>query len=125
MRADELCGQLGQFTGSASYQRHGLMPNMLLTEGIVFLATNAAAHWLIDAIASYLYEPRAIQEEFQVWNLAVDEASRKGVLWMSDGNSDTAIIRQELDYTDFPLEKIALWLVRDDRYWVLMLPSEY
>ena len=125
MQADELRSQLSQFTGSTSYHRHGLVRNMLLTEGVQFLAENAGAFWLTDAIASYFYEPRAKREEFQVWQLKVDETKRTGILSMTDGNSKQAIISQELDYTDFPMAEISLWLVRDDRYWVLMLPSEY
>ena len=44
---------------------------------------------------------------------------------MKDGNSDAAMITQAVEYTDFPLNDITLWLVRDDQHWVLMLPSEY
>jgi hypothetical protein len=36
-----------------------------------------------------------------------------------------AIIRQEIDHTDFPLDEIALWLVVDGDHQVLMLPGEY
>jgi hypothetical protein len=89
------------------------------------LAQAASAYWLTDAIGSYLLDERAKQEPFQVWRLAVDTQSCSGVLTMTDGNGSEPIITQEIDYTDFPLEQIDLWLVADGQYWVLMLPTEY
>lgn len=44
---------------------------------------------------------------------------------MTDGNSDTPIVTQAIDYTDFPLDEVTLWLVRGGPTWTLMLPSEY
>jgi hypothetical protein len=44
---------------------------------------------------------------------------------MTDGNGSEPIITQRIDYTDFPLEQIDLWLVADGKNWVLMLPTEY
>jgi hypothetical protein len=117
--------QLAQFTGSEIFTRHGLVRRMLMTEGIVFLAERACAHWLVDAVGSYLFDERAIREEFQVWRLTVDLKNQRGELLMTDGNSQTPIIQQTLDYTDFPLENIALWLIADGEHWVLMLPNEY
>lgn len=125
MHPTELRSQLAHFTGSETFTRHGLGRGMLMTEGVAFLAQQAQAHWLTDAIASYLHDARAKREEFQVWQLHVDASSHRGVLSMTDGNSTKPIITQELDYTDFPLAEITLWLVASGKTWVLMLPSEY
>jgi len=57
--------------------------------------------------------------------LTVDAKTRSATLTMKDGNSDAAMIAQAVAYTDFPLDDITLWLVRDDQHWILMLPSEY
>jgi hypothetical protein len=121
----DLHAQLAQFTGSETFTRHPLVHRVLLTEGVVFLANAAGAHWLTDAIASYLGDHRARREAFQVWRLKVDLQSRRAELVMTDGNSSTPIITQALDYTDFPLDEIAMWLVAESEHWVLMLPSEY
>lgn len=125
MQSNDIRTQLAQFTGSATFTRHALIPRMLMTEGIVYLASAAAAHWLTDAIGSYLLDLRAQQELFQVWRLAVDTQSCRAVLTMTDGNGSDPIIAQQIDYTDFPLPQIDLWLVADDEHWVLMLPTEY
>lgn len=125
MQSNDIRAQLAQFTGSATFTRHALISRMLMTEGIVYLASAAAAHWLTDAIGSYLLDKRAQQEPFQVWRLAVDTQSRRAVLTMTDGNGSEPIITQQIDYTDFPLAHIDLWLVADGEHWVLMLPTEY
>ena len=125
MQASELLAHLAHFTGSASFTRHGLARTVLMTEGVAFLAEGARAHWLTDAIASYWHDPRAKGEAFQVWRLAINPGTRKATLVMTDGNTDTALITQEIDYTDFPLDKITIWLIAEGRQWVMMLPSEY
>lgn len=125
MDANELQAHLAHFSGSATFMRHSLVRSVLMTEGVVFLAHAAQAHWLTDAIASYVHDPRASAEQFQAWHLAVDAATRRATLAMTDGNSDQSIITQELDYTDFPLDEIAIWFIAEGSRWVMMLPSEY
>jgi hypothetical protein len=117
--------QLAQFTGSASFTRHHLLRRMVMTEGVRWLVDNAQSHWLTDAIASYQHEPGVTKEHFQVWRLRVDGATHTATLSMTDGNSDLAIVRQEIAYTDFPLAEITLWLIAQGAHLVLMLPSEY
>ena len=67
---------------------------------------------LTDAIASYQHTDRVLSEHFQVWHLTVDAKTRSATLTMKDGNSDAAMITQAVEYTDFPLNDITLWLVR-------------
>ena len=117
--------QLAHFHGSATRTRHALVPSVQITEGVVFLAEAAGAHWLTDAIASHIHDARACQEEFQVWRLVVDASTHTGVLTMTNGNSPVPIITQVLDYTDFPLAEITVWLVREGARWIMLLPSEY
>lgn len=125
MRSDELQAQLAHFTGSQTFTRHALIRTVLMTEGVSYLADTAGAHWLTDAIASYVLDQRAQQEGFQVWRLAVNTETKAAILIMTDGNNDRPIITQEFDYTDFPLAAIDLWLVASGATWVMMLPSEY
>ena len=80
MHPTQLQAHLAQFTGSETFTRHGLARSLLMTEGVAFLAQHAQAHWLTDAIASYLHDPRAKREEFQVWQLSVDGTTRRAVL---------------------------------------------
>jgi hypothetical protein len=125
MVSTTLEAQLAHFHGSTTRTRHALVPSVQMTEGVVFLAEAAGAHWLTDAIASYVHDTRACQEQFQVWRLVMDDSARTGVLTMTNGNSNLAIVTQVLDYTDFPLAEITLWLVREGTRWIMLLPSEY
>ena len=125
MNPSQLRASLAHFIGSETFIRHGLARSVLMTEGVVFLAEQAGAHWLTDAIASYLHDARARQEDFQVWHLVVDASTRRATLTMTDGNTNKSIITQEIEYTDFPLDEITLWLISDGPHRVLMLPSEY
>jgi transposase len=86
MCPSSLQAQLAQFHGRATRTRHTVVPSVLMTEGVVFLAQTAGAHCLTDAIASYVHALRARKEHFQVWRLAVDTSTRTEVITMMDGD---------------------------------------
>ncbi len=110
---------LRQFTGTEHYYRHALFRNLLYTDGVQYLAENAGAYWLIDAIAlTQLCEGRVRAEEFQVWRLTVDPDQRAR-LTCEDGNYNT-VYMQDFDFTTFPLPSVVLYLENG----VLYLPSE-
>jgi hypothetical protein len=48
----------------------------------------------------------------------------RAVLTYEDGNGNT-YAKQEIEYTDFPLEEIKVYACWDGTHWMLMLPSEY
>ena len=125
MDANTLRDQLAQFTGSTTFTRHRLLPRMILTEGVRWLADTAGAHWCTDVIASYQHEPHVSGEHFQAWRLEVDVSTRAAVVMMTNGNTDVPWVQQQIDYTDFPLDDITLWLIAQGDYLILMLPSEY
>ncbi|MFM6191146.1 DUF6876 family protein [Planktothrix sp.] len=127
---------LSQFTGTETWYRH--FTGLLYTDGIQYLAEQAEAYWLIDAIASYQHQLKRDEylAYFQVWVLSVaGEGERKyPFLLPEDGYKavltcwpDTpkegvkSAVIQQIEYTDFPLIELKLY-VSDD---VLMLPSEY
>lgn len=117
--------ELDQFTGTETWKRHGLLPSILYTEGVAYLAERAGAYWLIDdiAIANGIRddETAAIQkEEFQVWKLQRDPEGHGAWLTVQDGNY-REIYRKRIEFTDFPLSEIVLWFTDH----VIMLPSEY
>lgn len=111
--------------GTSKLTRHNLVRNLLLSEGAILLADEAGAYWLLDAIASWQIDARARAEPFQTWDLRVDTTTRSAVLSMTDGNTMDAIIRQEIEWTDFPLDGMTLWLVVDGDIRVMLLPGEY
>lgn len=110
---------LSQFTGTEQYYRHGLFRKVLYTDGVQFLAEEAAAYWLIDAIAAAQYGVKRVNaEEFQVWTLTVGPACRAR-LTCEDGDYN-AVYTQDLDFTTFPLPSVVLFFENG----VLCLPSE-
>jgi hypothetical protein len=130
--ADKLINELAQFTGTEKYYRSSVFTkNIYHTDGIQCLADNAKAFWLIDAIVSYQFENRVRREEFQEWTLSVDKSH--AILLCTDGgigeNPPRELARQYIRYTDFPLEKITLYLEYgsldgEHPCKILMLPSE-
>ncbi len=123
----EIQNNMAQSIGTTRYIKHSLNRNLVFTDGVNQLRQDADAFWLIDAIASY-----ERKEVFQVWELIVN-ADKSAVLTMKEDSNTPVLVKQEIPYTDFPLEKIRLF-VQDGGYgtaenWVscsvLMLTSEY
>lgn len=121
--ANALLQALRQFTGTEHYYYTPLFRNFRYTDGVRFLANEAGAYWLIEAILSHQGNPTIRDnpdiEDFQVWHLAVRE-DKTAELQVGDGNGDV-ITMQTLEYTDFPMSDIILFLQNR----VLMLPNEY
>ncbi|MEG4424883.1 hypothetical protein QUA98_11070 [Microcoleus sp. D3_18cC1] len=131
MDAETLEKNLQHCSGSEQYYKHWL--GLLYTDGVKYLAENAQAYWLIDAIASH--QPRANRihrlTEFQLWFLHV---GKEHEFIKPRGNNDAVLtcwedtptketkpgIIQQIPYTDFPLKEIKLFLQEK----VLLLPSE-
>ena len=112
-------GELAQFIGSQRYYR--ISRRHLLTDGTKYLAENAECFWMMDAIASHLSEIGTSDWFVQVKVIVKD--SRATMIY-DDGNGNEHA-RQEIPYTDFPLEKISLYACWDGEHCVIMLPSEY
>jgi hypothetical protein len=74
MSPDELRNALAGLTGSGTLTRHGLTRRVLMSQGVVFLAENAQAHWPTDLIVSHQADPSVRVEPFQVWTPTVDGA---------------------------------------------------
>ena len=120
--------ELAHFTGTESYTNlryPWLRKRFLLTDGSKYLAEKAKAYWLMDAIASHQIHKQVVAEEFQFWTLTVNE-KQAGVLTCTDGNNKE-LVRQEIPYTDFPLNSISLYAALDECLGglVVMLTSEY
>ena len=75
----------------------------------------------MDAIASHIIRlPKA--EVFVSCKLTVNNG--KAELLLDDGNGKV-LATQNIAYTTFPLDSIALYACWDSERWVLMLPTEY
>lgn len=108
---------LNQFTGTEHYYNY---LGIKLTDGVKYLAEAGGAFWLINIVASY-QTGKIKKIPFQVWTLKVDLEKKTGVVTMKEDTGMPDLVTQNLEYTDFPLNEVSLWLIDG----VLILPSEY
>ncbi len=110
---------LVQFTGTSNWYRHGLVRDVLYTDGARFVAEHAGAYWLLDEIAlAQAYDSKVASEPFQLWCLKV--TGREGELTCEDGDGNR-IAAKLIPFTDFPAPGINFYCC--DK--TIMLPSEY
>lgn len=121
---------LAQFSGgSTNLYRHWTRA-LYHTDGVNYLAENGAG-WLVDAIASHqgrkeLTRGNPMLRDFQLWTL---KRLGSGAVLTCRADSDyEPAITQEIEFTDFPLESIKLYVelgAPEGRpAFVLMLPCE-
>jgi hypothetical protein len=117
---EEFKKSLEQFTGSMQLYEHRISDYfMTMTEGVKYVVEEVNAYWLADLILSYQWNAKVCHEEFQVWTL-LKQKDESWTITCTDGN-DRFILRQDISYSDFPLEIFRLWVVKG----TIMLPSEY
>jgi hypothetical protein len=106
---------LSRFTGTENYFRHWT-GRLLYTDGVKYLADKGGAHWLIDVIASYQGDRRItanhMLRNLQFWNLTVKDG--RGRLTCVEDNGRPPVIVQEIEFTDFPLDEVDVWVERGD-----------
>ena len=111
--------QLNYFNGTEKYYR--ISRRHLLTDGTKYLAEKAECIWMMDAIASHLTE---IGTEYWFVQVRMTLDGNRATMIYEDGNGKEHA-RQEIPFTDFPLDQITLYACWDTEHWVIMLPSEY
>jgi hypothetical protein len=105
---------LAQCIGTENYWKSNLL-SFQYTDGIKFLHESCEAYWLLIAIASHKRK-----EPFQLWELKVNK-DHSAILTMKEDSEQPDLVKQEIGFTDFPLDEIKLYLIDG----VLLLPSEY
>jgi len=132
-KAARIKSQLQMFTGDLDRFRHSINRHVIYTPGIQYLAEEAGAYWLIDAIASWIgshsFNQAARRDqrigEMHFWQLEVDQEARSAVLTARADSGEPAFITQRIPFSDFPLAKIDVWAAYDGTNWTLYLPSEH
>lgn len=110
---------LVQFTGTSHWYRHGLMRDVLYTDGARYVAEEAGAYWLLDEIAlAQRYEARVAAEPFQLWQLKV--TGNDAELTCEDGDGNRILVKL-IPFANFPVPGIRLYCCD----MTIMLPSEY
>lgn len=118
METQELKQALDSFSGTEAYHKLSIAP-IKCTDGIAWMAQNAKAFWLVDAIGSYQGDNRIKDLRMQFWHLKVE--GKKGILWCEEDMNMPHLIEQKFSYTDFPEGDWIFYVVED----VLLLPAEY
>lgn len=121
---DQIKSDLRQFIGSITFTRYSpLFPNVVLSHGAKYLADECGAYWLMDMIASHL--PSLPPEEN--WAIAILTVNGAKALFTlaNDSPATKVYAMQGINYTDFPLDEIKLYVSYDGEFWCVMLPSEY
>lgn len=115
---------LTPFTGTEAYYRWSvLFPKIVLTDGTKYLADEAGAFWLMDCIGSHLPSvPKT--ESYAIATLEKTKKNWKFAL-LDDIPPTKVYAKQTIGFSDFPLDEIKLYVIRQDDLWVIMLCSEY
>lgn len=122
-KAAEVRAALAQCYCTDNIYQHWMAPKFRYTDGVQTLARKTGAFWLIDAIVSHQIDKRLRTgdlEDFQLWELTVRSDSSCVLTCRADTNREP-VVTQEIEYTDFPLDHIKLYL----ECGVLLLPSEH
>ena len=120
METAELQSALAQFTGTEHY--YCIYPRVVLTDGTKYLADHAGCYWLMDLYASHLASVDPSIENFTC--LKLNRRGKGADIVIEDGNTQL-LAKQQIEYTDFPLENFMFYAVWSGEFWVLMLLSEY
>lgn len=114
---------LERFTGTTDYYK--LTNSVYLTDGTKYLADQANCYWLMDVIASHL----AMVRTYETFLVAVLHKNEKGEALfelVDDVPYRKRWARQEIEWTDFPLSEIKLYIGRvSETAYAIYLPSEH
>lgn len=116
---EEIERTLAHFSGSEPI-RYG---NIIITDGVKYLAESCGAFWLIDIVASIQCLRHVRAEDFLSIKL-IRTGSMANFIATDGGkygNEEKTVYRQFIQYTDFPLKEVKLFF----RDRTLMLLSEY
>jgi hypothetical protein len=128
LNADQIKQGLGNFYGTEQYHRVTIFPGIVGTDGVAWLAQNAECFWLIDEIAMAQRHPKVKSnprlQEMQFWNLKRD--GKGAILTVVVDSGLPPVLKKRIEYTDFPLDEIDLWVApADENLKVIMLKTEY
>ena len=119
-KKETILDELHLFTGTENWYQLNSFSSLKITDGCKYIAETCGAYWLFDLIAAIQTETNIRPLIFQEIRLQTDLNLSSAVLTVTDGNKNE-FYRQNIEFTDFPLESIRFYLRND----VIMLPTEY
>lgn len=123
MESKQLLSELQKFSGTEHYYT-STFKKLLLTDGIHYLREQANCYWLIDIVESVQHLNNIKHNDaFIVWKIEKHKDSDKATVtaWNDTPYSSDILYKQEIAYTDFPLEELEFYQCGN----VLLLKSEY
>lgn len=127
LTTEDLRDQLDGFTGTDDWHKVSAF-GLLATDGVKFLAETAGAYWFMDVIASHLSTVRKKDrdERFVIALLTVRPNRSATFRLVNDTGADAiTYAQQRIEWTDFPLDSIKLYVQLTNSGWTVCLPSEY
>lgn len=118
----EIENNLAQFFGTDEYHKYN--GNLILTDGVKYMAQACGAFWFLDIIWSVLMTKPAIKKEEMLVCKLQKTGEETAVATIENGNK-VVLYTQNIKHTDFPLDEITVWANVDGNYRVILLPSEY
>ena len=126
---------MSNFIGTESYHNIGYK-DLVLSDGAKYISDSCECYWLLDIINSYQFKIFMGQygddvRYMQFWKLKKIK-NNKWIVTCDDGNGNIKIT-QKIDFSDFPLDEINLWVsmgnvkIKDrlKTVYVVYLPSEH
>lgn len=121
---------MANYYGTEAYHRT-IIPTVVATDGMMYLAKEAKAYWLLDLVASWFLKARTKSFPFQVWRLKLNEEGSgcQVSAWSDTPDKSEHILHQDIEYTDFPIPELEWYVTKgcvgDQPAFVIMLKSEY
>ena len=118
---NEILETLSSFYGTEAYHPT-IIKNVIITDGVKYVADSCQAYWLIDLMASYNVQLK----KDKVHGVVVKVTCQDGLVKLEGINmyNDHVEFAREFISSDFPLDEIAFYLVDNESAWVIALPSE-
>lgn len=124
LESQDLKTELQQFSGTIDFHRHSFFSHSTYTDGIQHLCEQANSYWLLDVIFSYL--PDIIKDKDYFYVITLKKSEGNSFVFKIENEVTKLSIRQEIEYSDFPLDEITLYLAYNGEQlgYTVMLPSE-
>lgn len=104
--------------------RHSILSrNFISTEGIMRFAEEKGAFWFLDIMASHQPDIPT-DDHFQLWRLEKTPEGGAVATCRRDTN-DPVIVKQEIEYTDFPDDSFECYVILEGGQQICLLKSEY
>lgn len=113
-----IANELRHFIGTEQYYK-SIVPTLVYTDGIQYMAEKCGAYWLIDLVASYQTKKFKASYGFQLWKITLIE-DNKAVVTCKEDTGRPNIVEQHIEFTDFPFD-YEFYVVDG----VLMVKTEY